>query len=38
VLAAHHVRLAVTALDELIGVVGSEDVLDRIFGRFCVGK
>lgn len=38
VLAAHHVRTAVTALDELIGVVGTEDVLDRIFSRFCVGK
>jgi tRNA U34 5-carboxymethylaminomethyl modifying GTPase MnmE/TrmE len=32
------VRLAVTALDELVGVVDTEDVLERIFGRFCVGK
>lgn len=38
VLAAHHVRLGVSALDELIGVVGNEDILDRIFGRFCIGK
>ena len=38
VLAAHHVRLAVAALDELIGVVGTEEVFDRIFSRFCVGK
>jgi tRNA modification GTPase len=38
VLAAHHVRLAVLALDELIGAVGTEEVLDRIFSRFCVGK
>jgi tRNA modification GTPase len=38
VLAAHHVRLAVSALDELIGVVGTEEVFDRIFSRFCVGK
>lgn len=38
VLAAHHVRLAVNALDELVGVIDSEDVLERIFGRFCVGK
>jgi tRNA modification GTPase len=38
VLAAHHVRLAVVALDELIGVVDPEEVFDRIFSRFCVGK
>ena len=38
VLAAHHVRLAVSALDELIGVVGTEEIFDRIFSRFCVGK
>jgi tRNA U34 5-carboxymethylaminomethyl modifying GTPase MnmE/TrmE len=38
VLAAHHVRLAVGALDELIGVVGTEEIFDRIFSRFCVGK
>ncbi len=38
VLAAHHARLAVAALDELIGVVGTEEVFDRIFSRFCVGK
>ncbi len=38
VLTAHHVRAAVTALDELIGAVDVEEVLDRVFGRFCVGK
>ena len=38
VLVAHHVRLAVLALDEVIGVVDIEDVLDRVFSRFCVGK
>ena len=38
VLAAHHVRLAVLALDELIGVVDLEEVLDRVFAGFCVGK
>lgn len=38
VLAAHHVREATTALDELLGVVDIEDVLDRVFGSFCVGK
>jgi tRNA modification GTPase len=38
VLAAHHVRDATTALDELLGVVDIEEVLDRVFGTFCVGK
>ena len=38
VLAAHHVRQAVLQLDELIGVVDVEDVLERVFSRFCVGK
>jgi len=38
VLAAHHVRMAVVGLDELIGAVDTEDILDRIFRRFCVGK
>ena len=38
VLAAHHVRQATDALDELLGVVDIEDVLDRVFGSFCVGK
>jgi tRNA modification GTPase len=38
VLAAHHVREATSALDELLGVVDVEEVLDRVFGSFCVGK
>ncbi|MFL5402424.1 MAG: tRNA uridine-5-carboxymethylaminomethyl(34) synthesis GTPase MnmE [Gemmatimonadales bacterium] len=38
VLAAHHVRGATDALDELLGVVDIEEVLDRVFGSFCVGK
>jgi tRNA modification GTPase len=38
VLAAHHVRDATTALDELVGAVDIEDVLDRVFAGFCVGK
>jgi tRNA modification GTPase len=38
VLAAHHVRNAVDALDELIGVVHPDEVLARVFERFCVGK
>lgn len=38
VLVAHHVREATTALDELVGAVDIEDVLDRVFASFCVGK
>jgi tRNA modification GTPase len=38
VLLAHHLREAVTALDELIGVVDVEEVLERVFAGFCVGK
>jgi tRNA modification GTPase len=38
VLAAHHIREATGALDELLGVVDIEEVLDRVFGSFCVGK
>lgn len=38
VLAAHHVRRAVTALEDLIGVVDVDEVLGKIFATFCVGK
>jgi tRNA modification GTPase len=38
VLVAHHLRQAVTALDELVGLVDVEEVLGRVFARFCVGK
>jgi tRNA modification GTPase len=38
VLAAHHVREATSSLDELLGTVDVEEVLDRVFGSFCVGK
>ena len=36
--AATHLRAAVLALDDLIGVVTPDDVLDRVFSTFCVGK
>ena len=36
--AATHLRAAVLALDDLIGVVTPDDVLDRVFASFCVGK
>ncbi len=38
VLAAHHVRMAALALDELVGAIDVEEVLGRIFSSFCVGK
>jgi len=36
--AATHLRAAVTALESLVGLVTAEDVLDRVFSSFCVGK
>lgn len=38
VIAAVHLRAAATALESLIGVIDVEDVLDRVFRTFCVGK
>lgn len=38
VVAAVHVRSACHALDELIGSVDVEDVLEQVFQTFCVGK
>ncbi len=35
---ATHLRAAVHALDELIGSVDVDDVLERVFRQFCVGK
>lgn len=37
-LAAEDLRLAVRALGEVAGRVGVEDVLDRLFSGFCIGK
>ena len=37
-LAAEDVRLAARALDRITGKIGPEDVLDRIFSTFCIGK
>lgn len=37
-LAAEDVRLAVRALESVVGRVGSEDVLDLVFSSFCIGK
>ena len=38
VLAAHHVKSATHALDVLVGTVDIEEILDRLFAGFCVGK
>ena len=35
---AEHLRAARHALDQLLGRVGAEDMLDALFGRFCIGK
>lgn len=37
-MASTHLRAAETALEEVIGVVGVDDVLDVVFREFCVGK
>jgi tRNA modification GTPase len=37
-IAAAHLRTAVSDLEELIGTFEVEDVLDRLFSSFCVGK
>ncbi len=36
--AATHLRAAVAALEDVIGLVSAEDVLERVFESFCVGK
>lgn len=38
VVAAVHLRAAVTALESVVGVVTPDDVLDRVFSTFCIGK
>ena len=36
--AATHLRSAETALEELVGLVSVDDVLDVVFREFCIGK
>ena len=36
--AAVHLQTATAALEDLIGTVSTDDVLDRVFSSFCVGK
>jgi tRNA modification GTPase len=37
-IAAVHLRSAVVALEEIIGAVSVDDLLDEVFSRFCIGK
>jgi tRNA modification GTPase len=37
-LLAEHLRLARVAFDRLTGRAATEDLLDTLFGRFCIGK
>jgi tRNA modification GTPase len=37
-LVAEELRAALAALADLIGRLAPEDLLDRLFARFCVGK
>ena len=37
-LVAVHLRAATLCLDEILGVVTTDDILNRIFVRFCIGK
>jgi tRNA modification GTPase len=37
-LAAEDLRLSVRALESLVGRIDVEDVLDRLFASFCIGK
>lgn len=37
-LVAEHLRLARLAFDSLVGRATTEDMLDTLFGRFCIGK
>jgi tRNA modification GTPase len=37
-IAAVHLRAGVSALEEIIGAVSVDDLLDEVFSRFCIGK
>jgi tRNA modification GTPase len=37
-LVASHLRDALDHLGQIVGVVYTDDLLDRIFSRFCIGK
>ena len=37
-LAAEDLRLAARSMERITGAVGVEDILDRVFATFCIGK
>ncbi len=37
-IAVTHLQDATVRLEELLGAVSTEDLLDRVFSSFCVGK
>ena len=37
-LIAADIRVALDALGQVVGAVYTDDILDRIFSRFCIGK
>ncbi len=37
-MAATHLKSAATAVEELLGVISPDDILERVFAEFCVGK
>ena len=36
--ASAHLKTAESALEEILGVVATDEVLDRVFSEFCIGK
>ena len=36
--ASAHLKAAESALEEILGVISTDDVLDRVFREFCIGK
>jgi len=36
--ASAHLKSAATATEELLGTIGADEVLDRVFSDFCIGK
>lgn len=37
-IASHHMSIVIKRMDELIGLITSDDILDKIFRDFCIGK
>ena len=36
--ASAHLKTALSELEAVVGVLSSDEVLDRVFGSFCIGK